>query len=227
MVEDYHKCDGYPETSTWCEELVALRALPSAQPESYQEKLKEIADALSEKFAYMHTCLNERDIILGYLGVKHSNEIHCNTDCTNTKCESNHFNKRLPSAQPTSCDTCQYNGRQWDEEPCDSCTFGGESNHYKPNHYKSRIHNKNCVNRQLVLDTITKYCTKYDLRDLLADIEGLPPEELLWTDAMTSDFITWINRLNNCNTCKDKECKYRPKWGDAVRFNCPFWKGET
>lgn len=33
MEEDYHKCDGYPETSTWCDELVALRALPSAQPE--------------------------------------------------------------------------------------------------------------------------------------------------------------------------------------------------
>lgn len=33
MEGDYHKCDGYPETSTWCEELVALRALPSAQPE--------------------------------------------------------------------------------------------------------------------------------------------------------------------------------------------------
>ena len=32
MEEDYHKCDGYPETSTWCDELVALRALPSAQP---------------------------------------------------------------------------------------------------------------------------------------------------------------------------------------------------
>lgn len=29
---DYQKCDGYPEESTWCEELVALRALPSAQP---------------------------------------------------------------------------------------------------------------------------------------------------------------------------------------------------
>ena len=33
MEGDYHKCDGYPETSTWCDELVALRALPSAQPE--------------------------------------------------------------------------------------------------------------------------------------------------------------------------------------------------
>lgn len=31
MEEDYHKCDGYPETSTWCDSLVALRALPSVQ----------------------------------------------------------------------------------------------------------------------------------------------------------------------------------------------------
>lgn len=31
MEEDYHKCDGYPKTSTWCYKLVALRALPSAQ----------------------------------------------------------------------------------------------------------------------------------------------------------------------------------------------------
>ena len=34
MVEDYHKCDYYPETSILlCDELVALRALPSVQPE--------------------------------------------------------------------------------------------------------------------------------------------------------------------------------------------------
>ena len=31
MEGDYHKCDGYPATSTWCDELVALRAVPSAQ----------------------------------------------------------------------------------------------------------------------------------------------------------------------------------------------------
>lgn len=35
IVGDYHKCDGYPETSTWCEELVALRALPSVQQEQW------------------------------------------------------------------------------------------------------------------------------------------------------------------------------------------------
>ena len=37
MEGDYHKCDGYPETSTWCDELVALRALPSAQPERCED----------------------------------------------------------------------------------------------------------------------------------------------------------------------------------------------
>ena len=30
IVGDYHKCNGYSETSAWCDELVALRALPSA-----------------------------------------------------------------------------------------------------------------------------------------------------------------------------------------------------
>lgn len=31
-----------------------------------------------------------------------------------------------------NCKTCRYNGKEWDEEPCDSCTMGGENNHYKP-----------------------------------------------------------------------------------------------
>ena len=33
MEGDYHECDGYPETSTWCDELVSLRALQSAESE--------------------------------------------------------------------------------------------------------------------------------------------------------------------------------------------------
>lgn len=87
-----------------------IKALPSAQPETYKEKLKEIADALSEKFAYMNTCLNERDIILGYLGVSRPSKTHCNTDCTNIKCESYRYNKRLPPAQPDiiRCGECRH-----------------------------------------------------------------------------------------------------------------------
>ena len=58
---------------------------------------KKIANALSEKMAYMNTCLNERDIILGYLGVKRPSEPHCNSDCRNEKCESYHYaTKELP-----------------------------------------------------------------------------------------------------------------------------------
>ena len=90
-VCDTESLDDYLDLLTECFEV-----MPPASPESYKVKLKEIADALSEKFAYMNTCLNERDIILGYLGVKRRCETHCNTDCTNTKCESH----PLSSAQP-------------------------------------------------------------------------------------------------------------------------------
>lgn len=33
------------------------------------------------------------------------------------------------------------------------------------------------ISRQDVIDAVTKYCTKYDLRELLADIEVLPSVE--------------------------------------------------
>ena len=81
-----------------------LSDLPPAQPESYKVKLKEIADALSEKFAYMNTCLNERDIILGYLGVKRRCKTHCNTDCTNTKCESHPLSSAQPEQRWVPCE---------------------------------------------------------------------------------------------------------------------------
>lgn len=29
------------------------------------------------------------------------------------------------------CETCKYNNHTWDTEPCDSCTMGGENNHYE------------------------------------------------------------------------------------------------
>lgn len=35
-----------------------------------------------------------------------------------------------------------------------------------------------------------------------------------------------ISTYNNCNNCKDKECKHKPNWGDSVRWNCPLWRGE-
>lgn len=116
-------------------------AIPTIEPETYKEKLNEIAGALSEKFAYMNTCLNERDIILGYLGVKLPRETHCNTNCTNTKCESHpsfaqpkpcedavhaaykHGKSKgikkglgmLKDAQPETCEGCKHLGK-WEDE---------------------------------------------------------------------------------------------------------------
>lgn len=53
--------------------------------------------------------------------------------------------RRLPSAQPErTCDTCRYNGLEWDEEPCDSCTMGGESCHWKPSAQPEIIRCKEC-----------------------------------------------------------------------------------
>ena len=35
-----------------------------------------------------------------------------------------------------------------------------------------------------------------------------------------------VSTYNNCNDGKAKECKYRPDWGDSVRWNCPLWEGK-
>ena len=37
-----------------------------------------------------------------------------------------------------------------------------------------------------------------------------------------------ILKLNDCNTCRNKNCPYRPKCGERVRINCPLHiKGVT
>lgn len=35
-----------------------------------------------------------------------------------------------------------------------------------------------------------------------------------------------ISTHNNCNNCGARECKYKPDWGDSVRWNCPLWEKE-
>ena len=47
LVGDYHKCYGYPETSAWCDKLVALRALPVAQPDV--QKMQDLEQAEIQK----------------------------------------------------------------------------------------------------------------------------------------------------------------------------------
>lgn len=32
-----------------------------------------------------------------------------------------------------------------------------------------------------------------------------------------------IQDSGDCNNCKTKDCKYKPKPGQQVRYNCPFY----
>lgn len=47
------------------------------------------------------------------------------------------------------------------------------------------------------------------------------------------DVITYLEeydtilKLNNCNTCRNKNCPYRPNWGERVRINCPLYIKEV
>lgn len=36
------------------------------------------------------------------------------------------------SMDERTCETCKYNNRTWDMEPCDSCTIGGDGNKWEP-----------------------------------------------------------------------------------------------
>ena len=50
------------------------------------------------------------------------------------------------------CETCKYNNRTWDIEPCDSCTMGGENNHYEAEAPKGDL-----ISRQWLLEVYGDY----------------------------------------------------------------------
>lgn len=53
LVGDYHKCDGYPKDSIWCEEITALRKVPSAQSERKRGKW---VDVMTEEWCTFDEC---------------------------------------------------------------------------------------------------------------------------------------------------------------------------
>ena len=36
-----------------------------------------------------------------------------------------------------------------------------------------------------------------------------------------------IYQTGDCNICKNKDCGYKPKARQLVRYNCPFYKSES
>ena len=106
----------------------AVIAVPSAQPEPEQNTTSEqpVSDRLGVK-----TCKTCTDTISRQAAI---NAINSAVAITPTQldlmCECIEKIEKLPSAQ--SCSTCRYRNLEWHEEPCDSCTQGGENCHYKP-----------------------------------------------------------------------------------------------
>lgn len=35
-----------------------------------------------------------------------------------------------------------------------------------------------------------------------------------------------IVESGDCNICKNKDCQWKPKFGQLVRYNCPHYKAE-
>lgn len=57
IVGDYHKCDGYPETSTWCEEITALRAILSADVQPVRHGNWVFGNTLGHSWMKCSECL--------------------------------------------------------------------------------------------------------------------------------------------------------------------------
>ena len=54
-------------------------------------------------------------------------------------------------------------------------------------------------------------------------------ESILYMTYITECLMTYRDIQNvgkNCNICDKKNCKYRPEWGELIRFNCPLFNEE-
>ena len=44
--------------------------------------------------------------------------------------------------------------------------------------------------------------------------------------AVAFECMSVCESAGDCNTCKNRECGYKPKLGEMVRYNCPFYKAK-
>lgn len=56
------------------------------------------------------------------------------------------------------------------------------------------------------------------LDETLSNLKGIKSD--LW-------MLHEIMSMPNCNDCKRKDCSYKPKWGEHIRYNCPLHLAEA
>lgn len=114
-----------------------LKDLPSAQPERLTdddfETIRIHLNAYKEKLCNQHRW-KEAEEYQGIIDRFMAFASAQTETCAYWDREINICALHRQSAQPyiDPCETCQYSSLDCDEEPCDSCTMGGETNHYKP-----------------------------------------------------------------------------------------------
>lgn len=112
---------------------------------------------------------------------------------------------------------------------------------------------EDCISRQAVFEEINRvkieafknyydYSQLYDFVDTLSPVkpqenciskqavEEMSEDKTISNIAYILDSLTLLRQILNkgdCNGCKNKDCRYKPKLGQMVRYNCPFYKAES
>lgn len=81
-------------------------------------------------------------------------------------------------------------------------------------------------------ETMLRRCLDAEKEDSREAIQALAEEnkdlkkQLEKAKAERDAYKIYFDDLSSkpdCNTCDDKDCRYRPRVGAIVRVNCPFW----
>lgn len=79
----------------------------------------------------------------------------------------------------------------------------------------------------MTLDEAIIYCEEVADRCAMTDGD-LKCEREHRQLALWLKLLKRIIDLGNCNDCAmlNSQCRYAPKWGEPVRYNCPFYSKE-
>lgn len=91
------------------------------------------------------------------------------------------------------------------EENCADCEYAGDIEY-------------ECAITQLAAKAITELLAR-------AEAAEVGEKDAEYRMNCYKVFFDSVSKTPDCNTCADRQCKYRPKPGQTTRFNCPLWRG--
>ena len=98
---------------------------------------------------------------------------------------------------------------------CDSCRKGRGCGQFQE---WDSITEKT-IKGEIALASLNQKEIKESLNSIIAERNRLKLE----LETIRKQF-RMILEMPDCNNCANKNCQYRPKWGENIRINCPLWK---